>query len=105
MIRLFAPVLAALLLAGCGLIPQPTMVLMANPDTGATARCKSLVRSSEEPILPLFTSRNLDNCVRQYEALGFVRAENFNSQQKEVASKPAAQRIEQDITVKQESGK
>jgi hypothetical protein len=74
--------LLAGLLNGCGLsVPRSTMALMVNPKTGETARCRSLVMRSEElpangpasvqSNFPFFTSRNLDNCVPQYEA-GFV---------------------------------
>jgi len=45
--------------------------------------------------------RQASDCAGQYEALGFVRAENLTAVQKEAVSKPTAQRVEQDITIRQ----
>ena len=84
--KTLAILLLCALFNACGLsLPKSTMVLMVNPKTGETSRCRSLVMSSEElpanspapaqSSFPFFTSRNLDNCVHQYEAAGFMTAD------------------------------
>lgn len=78
-------------LTACG----SSTVLLVHPKTGERITCRG--RGYHPVIDPLEAS----NCAGQYEALGFIRAENLTPQQKEQISKPTAQRIEQDITIRQ----
>ena len=50
----------------------------------------------------LTTSSYVENCARQYEGLGFVRADNLTPEQREsLISKPTPIGIEQDVTIRQ----
>lgn len=82
------------LLVGCG-----GTVLLVHPQTGERITCRG---GGFHPALdPIQAS----GCAGQYEALGFIRAENLTPQQKDQISKPTARRIEQDITIRQEPAK
>jgi hypothetical protein len=80
----------SLLLIGCG-----GHVVLVHPKTGERITCRG---TTGHPVLDTVQA---SNCAGQYEALGFIRAENLTQQQKEMISKPTPQRIEQDITIKQ----
>lgn len=79
------------LLAGCG-----GTVLLVHPKTGERIACRG--RAGH----PVLDSIQASDCAGQYEALGFIRAENLTPTQKDQISKPTAQRIEQDVTIRQE---
>jgi hypothetical protein len=83
---------AFLLLTGCG-----GTVLLVHPKTGERITCRS---ASGHPV---YDSIQTSGCAGQYEALGFVRAENLTPEQKEMISKPTAQRLEQSITIRQDT--
>lgn len=85
-------VAGCLFLAGCGLRnPAPTTVLMIDPTNGQPAECRA--RLIYEPGLPAigpapavpggsyYSRRSLDECVQQYEAAGFLRAETWRNLQ------------------------
>jgi len=81
-----------ILLTGCG----SGMVILVNPKTNERITCQG--RAAH----PVLNRIQASDCAGQYEALGFIRAENLTPEQKEQISKPTAQRIEQDITIRQE---
>ena len=89
MIKTILAVSLAVFLAGC-------TVVMVHPKTGERVVCKS-GRGH-----PLILYIQASDCANQYEALGFVRAGNLTPQQAAMVSKPTAQRVEQDITIRQE---
>ena len=85
------PLLIFLLVTvGCG-----GTVLLVHPKTGERITCRG------RGYHPALDSIQASDCAGQYEALGFIRAENLTPQQKDQISKPTAQRIEQDITIRQ----
>ena len=84
------PVLALLSLSGCG----PSMFLLVHPNTGERITCHG---HNTHPVIDAIQA---GQCADQYEALGFVRAENLTAAQRATVSKPTAQRIEQEITIK-----
>lgn len=79
------------LLVGCS-----GTVLLIHPQTGERITCRG---RANHPVLGYMQA---SDCADQYEALGFIRAENLTAQQKEPVSKPTARRIEQDITIRRE---
>lgn len=81
----------ALLFTGCG-----GHVILVHPKTGERISCRGATGH------PVLNAMQASDCAGQYEALGFIRAENLTPQQKEQISKPTAQRIEQDIRIRQE---
>ena len=84
----------ALLLSGCG-VPRGIVVLV-HPKTGERITCSGTMGH------PVYNAIQARDCAGQFEALGFIRAENLTPEQKEMISKPTARRIEQDITIRQE---
>jgi hypothetical protein len=83
----------AFLAAGCsGMGP----ILLVHPKTGERIRCAA---SGAPGYILVATSQ----CARQYEALGFIRAENLTAEQRDTVgatSKPTASRVEQDVTIR-----
>ena len=88
MIKFLLAVSVALFLAGC-------TVVLVHPKTGERVACRS---GSGHPLI-LYVQAS--DCAGQYEALGFIRAADLTPQQRVQVSKPTAQRIEQDITIRQ----
>ena len=80
----------SLFLAGC-----TTHVLLVHSKTGERITCRGNAGH------PALDSMQASDCANQYEALGFIRAENLTPAQKERISKPTATRVEQEITIKQ----
>jgi len=91
MTKLFVSLLFSALLSGC--ISSGTLLLV-HPKSGERITCQG--RTGH----PVLDAHQASNCAGQYEALGFIRAENLTAEQKEQISKPTAQRIEQDITIR-----
>jgi len=54
-------------------------VLMANPKTGETAECSGV---GIGVIRAIAVSHQVDNCVTQYQALGYVRADQLTDEQR-----------------------
>lgn len=80
----------ALLLIGCG-----GHVILVHPKTGERITCRGTTGH------PVLNAMQASDCAGQYEALGFIRAENLTPEQREMISKPTAQRVEQEITIRQ----
>ena len=72
--RVFVTV-ATLLLIGCA----SPFVLLVNPKNGTTVECSGMGRGATSAIM---VSNHVDSCVRQYEALGFIRAEQLTDEQR-----------------------
>lgn len=63
----------ALFLAAC--IPSgPAMALLVNPKTGERITCRAVV---------LVDQFRRENCVQEYEGLGFVQAQNLTPEQRD----------------------
>ena len=88
-------VILALILTGCIRLPQQpksVLVLMRNPETGQIAECRaSLVyfpgapRVGNAPGSPggsYYSKQSQDDCIRQYDDLGFVRSDTWRWLQK-----------------------
>jgi hypothetical protein len=70
------PLLATLiLLTSC----SSPFVLMANPKTGETVECSGMGIGVTRAIA---VSNQVDNCVSQYQALGYVRADRLTDEQR-----------------------
>lgn len=56
-----------------------------------------------DPRLAIFTNSSyVEKCAKQYEGLGFVRADNLTPEQRaSLVSKPTPIGIEQDVTIRQ----
>lgn len=79
-----------LLLVGCG------PVLLVHPKTGERITCHASQRH------PFLDSMESSACARQYEALGFVRAEDLTADQRaNLLSNPRPIEVQQDITIRQ----
>jgi hypothetical protein len=63
------------LLTGCA----SPFVLMVNPKTSQSVECSGVGRGLVGAIA---VSNQVDNCVSQYESLGFVRADNLTTEQR-----------------------
>jgi hypothetical protein len=77
-------IVGSLFLAGCA--TGPTTIILVHPTTAERVRCEFY--SNPHPMAVLEDQRRTENCARQYEGLGFIRAENLTPQQKEIISKP-----------------
>ena len=60
--------LAVILLSGCA----SPFVLLVNPKSGQSVECSAVGIGLTRAIA---VSNQVDNCVKQYEAVGYVRAE------------------------------
>jgi hypothetical protein len=69
------PLTACLLFVGCA----SPFVLMVNPKTSQSVECSGVGRGLMSAIA---VSNQVDNCVRQYESLGYVQANNLTAEQR-----------------------
>ena len=70
--------------------------LIGSSKSGERIRC---AMSGHPGYIMLATTQ----CAEQYEALGFIRAENLTAEQRDTigaTSKPTASRVEQDVTIR-----
>jgi hypothetical protein len=68
-------ILVCLLVAGCA----SPFVLLVNPKTSLSVECSGVGRGLASAIA---VSNQVDNCVKQYENLGYVRADNLTPEQR-----------------------
>ena len=72
----------AFLFAGCA----APFVLLVDPKNGTTVECSGMGRGVTSAVI---VSNQVNSCVRQYEALGFVRADQLTEEQrKTIVVKP-----------------
>jgi hypothetical protein len=83
---IYFPVTVFILLTGCA----SPFVLMVNPKTSQSVECSGVGRGLVSAIA---VSNHVDNCVKQYEGLGYVRADNLTTEQRATinAAPPTAQ--------------
>ena len=72
----------AFLFAGCA----SPFVLLVNPKNGTTVECSGMGSGITPAVM---VNNQVNSCVRQYEALGFVRADQLTEEQrKTIVVKP-----------------
>ena len=104
--------ICCLILAGCG----SAAVMLVHPKTAERVNCTD----TSEPLIAsrpafyyyvgrsLFGRDRVADCAKQYEGLGFVRAENLTEEQRaNILSnpRPIEIKLQQEITVKKEDAK
>jgi len=72
---IYLTVSVCLLLSGCA----SPFVLMVNPKTALSVECSAVGIGLTRAIA---VSNQVDNCVRQYEGLGYVRADRLTDEQR-----------------------
>jgi hypothetical protein len=87
----------SLLLASCSGILLGESVPLVHPKTGERITC----RAGYHPVPDSIQAASCD----RYETLGFIRVENLTLEQNAQAFEPTVQRIERDITIRQETVK
>jgi hypothetical protein len=71
--RTCIPLMGLLSISAC--IPSgPGMTLLVNPKTGERITCRAVV---------LVDQSRRENCIQQYEGLGFVQAQNLTPEQRD----------------------
>lgn len=66
------------LLFGCA---TPTILLL-HPETGRVLECKPSGRYAPTLIGQIVTNKEIESCVKQFEALGFIRADKMTPEQR-----------------------
>jgi hypothetical protein len=80
--RLSFVIATAFLLAAC----VSPFILLVNPKNGTTVECSGMGRGITSAVM---VNNQVNSCVRQYEALGFVRADQLTEEQrKTIVVKP-----------------
>jgi hypothetical protein len=72
---IYLPIAGCLLFSGCA----APFVLMVNPNTAKSVECSGVGKGLMSAIA---VSNQVDNCVKQYEGLGYVRADNLTAEQR-----------------------
>jgi hypothetical protein len=94
-----------ILLCGLFLIGCAGPIMLVNLKTGERITCSGNNNpyNRVSPGLTLLTTGSYtESCAKQYEGLGFVRADNLTPEQRtNLVSKPTPIGIEQDVTIRQ----
>ena len=80
----------------------PRVILLVHPRSGELVKCTPYVGQGyvgEQPST-LRADALVRDCAQQYEALGYIRAENLTPEQKATIT-PRTYPIEQDITIRE----
>ncbi len=93
--KLLFVVLGFCFLAGC-----TSMVVLVHPDTKERVTCAPTMALPRNTIAAVMRYTDVEGCAKQYEGLGFVRAENLTPEQRaKIRSRPLPAQVEQDITI------
>jgi hypothetical protein len=72
---IYIPIAVCVLLAGCA----SPFVLMVNPKTSQSVECSGFAVG----VIPAMAVKNqVENCVKQYEGLGYVKADSLTEEQR-----------------------
>ena len=76
------------------------MIVLVHPDTKERITCTPTMVAPRDIVTLAMRASSVEECAKQHEGLGFVRAENLTPEQRaKIRSRPLPAQVEQDITI------